>query len=87
MDILSKQGNKICERFVSGFICCAQDTVASTIHCPYDNKATGNLSLQGYSQKDTWKHRLQHTVELQWLEHLWDQENMFETGVVRANEC
>ena len=32
---------------------------------------------------------LQHynTVLLQWLEHLWDQENMFETGVVRASEC
>ena len=29
----------------------------------------------------------QHTVELQWLEHLWNHENMFETGVVRANEC
>ena len=28
-----------------------------------------------------------HTVELQWLEHLWDHENKFETGVVRANEC
>ena len=26
-------------------------------------------------------------VELQWLEHLLDHENMFETGVVRANEC
>ena len=31
--------------------------------------------------------RLQYAVELQWLEHLWDYENMFETGVVRANEC
>ena len=29
----------------------------------------------------------ENTVELQWLEHLWDHENMFETGVVRANEC
>ena len=28
-----------------------------------------------------------NTVELQWLEHLRDHENMFETGVVRANEC
>ena len=28
-----------------------------------------------------------YTVELQWLEHLWDEENMFETAVVRANEC
>ena len=27
------------------------------------------------------------TVELQWLEHLWNHENMFERGVVRANEC
>ena len=26
------------------------------------------------------------TVELQWLEHLWDHENKFETGVVRASE-
>ena len=26
-------------------------------------------------------------VELQWLEHLRDHENIFETGVVRANEC
>ena len=28
-----------------------------------------------------------YTVELQWLEHLWNHENMFETRVVRANEC
>ena len=28
-----------------------------------------------------------YTVELQWLEHLWNHANMFETGVVRANEC
>ena len=28
-----------------------------------------------------------YTVELQWLEHLWNHENMFETGVVRASEC
>ena len=27
------------------------------------------------------------TVELQWLEHLWDYENKFETGIIRANEC
>ena len=30
--------------------------------------------------------RTKDIVELQWLEHLWDHENMFETGVVRANE-
>ena len=27
------------------------------------------------------------TVKLQCLEHLWNHESMFETGVVRANEC
>ena len=26
-------------------------------------------------------------AELQWLEHLWNHENMFEVGVVRADEC
>ena len=28
-----------------------------------------------------------HTIELQWLEHLKNHENMFQTGVVRAIEC
>ena len=28
-----------------------------------------------------------YTVELQWLKHLWDPENVFETRVVRVNEC
>ena len=27
-----------------------------------------------------------NTVELQWFEHHWDHKNLFETGVVRANE-
>ena len=27
------------------------------------------------------------TVELHWLKHPWKHENMFETEVVRANEC
>ena len=30
---------------------------------------------------------MKHTVELQWLEHHWNLENMFKTRVVRANEC
>ena len=33
------------------------------------------------------KHNKQYTVELQWLEQLWNHENMFEIGEVRANEC
>ena len=28
-----------------------------------------------------------NTVELQWLKHLWNHENMFKTEVVGANEC
>ena len=28
----------------------------------------------------------QTTVELQWLEHLWNHKNMFETGVVPAKK-
>ena len=47
---------------------------------PFKNNSTvkgKNLLLRGHT-----------TVELQWLEHLWDYENVFETGVVRrANEC
>ena len=29
---------------------------------------------------------LLYIAELQWLEHLWNHENMFETGVVQADE-
>ena len=29
----------------------------------------------------------ENTVDLQWLEYFWSHENMFETGVGRANEC
>ena len=27
------------------------------------------------------------TVELKWLEQLWNYENLFEAGKIRANEC
>ena len=30
---------------------------------------------------------LEYTVEFQWLEYLWNLENMFETGVVGVNGC
>ena len=33
------------------------------------------------------RHYQQQPSELQWLEHLWNHESMFETGVVRAKEC
>ena len=31
--------------------------------------------------------KLANTVELQWLEHVWNHEIMFEAGVVPDNEC
>ena len=50
-----------------------------TVHIGADGfKPTGD-SKPEYPQRCT--------VELQWFEHLWNHENMFETGVVRANEC
>ena len=44
----------------------------------YLGRLEQNLSVPGTSRR--------YTVELQWLEHLWNHENIFETGVVRANE-
>ena len=35
---------------------------------------------------NNWKLNIVQTVELQWLEHLWDHGNLFETWVVRATE-
>ena len=29
----------------------------------------------------------ENTVEIQWLKNVWNHENMFEIGEVRANEC
>ena len=40
------------------------------------------VKMQGGVNKDTEKIQ----IELQWLEHLWDRGNMFERGVIRANE-
>ena len=31
-------------------------------------------------------HFIRYTVELQWLEHIWNNENVFKIGIVRANE-
>ena len=44
-----------------------------------------SIPVEGISVKSNSPYR--YTVELQWLEHLSDHENMFETGVVQANAC
>ena len=36
------------------------------------------LPTHSYKQANTY-HTNEYTVELQWLEHLWNHENMFET--------
>lgn len=33
------------EEYAASFICCAQDTVKSNPHCPYDYEAVGNLYM------------------------------------------
>ena len=46
-----------------------------------------NIYVLGiFSEKTIVNHWNVITVELQWLEHLWNHEHMFETGVARANE-
>ena len=52
-------------------------------HIPVNSYCTEEPSRLMEDEDDS----LPYTVELQWLEHLWNYENMFETGVVRANEC
>ena len=56
-------------------LACANDP-----ECEFDN-----LPKSGFEM--TLRNRFGNTVELQWLDYLWDHENKFETGVVRANEC
>ena len=48
----------------------------------YHKQIAGVTEKQNYVEKTSCS---VSTVELQWHEHLWDHENMFETGVVRAN--
>ena len=57
-------------------IVCLHTNACECIYTSRPFRKTG----RGSSGKDG------HTVELQWLEHLWYHENMFETGLVRANE-
>ena len=52
-----------------------------------DDFEGGVLANANCGGKETGKKAFTNTVELQWLEHLWNQENMFETGLVGANEC
>ena len=56
--------------------------VNSSVICTYLEEGNSR-SNDGYTYV---LHPVVNTVELQWLEHLWDHENMFEAGVVRANE-
>ena len=46
----------------------------------YDNAFHLNLHGLMYTFLST-------TVELQWLEHPWNYKDMFETAIVRADEC
>ena len=52
-------------------------------HIPVNSYCTEQPSILLEDVDDS----LPYTVELQWLEHLWNHVNMFEIGVVRAKEC
>ena len=47
---------------------------------------TGGQTMLYRSHENKTSNHHPYTVELQWLEHLWDYENLFETRVVRAIE-
>ena len=55
--------------------------------CNYNPKLAFDLTHLKVYTAATESILFSHTVELQWLEHLWNHGNMFETWVVQANEC
>ena len=57
-----------------------------TIKIVYEISRTSRIR-KTYHSNDTKRKSKQNTVELRWLESLWDHENLFETAVVRASEC
>ena len=48
----------------------------------YENKISGTK----YYDKENIFKQVRYTVELRWLEPLWDHEHLFETAVVRASK-
>ena len=53
--------------------------------CLHPKPMIDSFNLFTSSSSSLWQQRV-HTVEVQWLEHLLNYENMFETGVVLASE-
>ena len=43
------------------------------------------IIIEGFVTRENCGHVL-HTAELQWFEHLWNHEKMFEKGVLRVIE-
>ena len=62
-----------CTRY-NAYVCVLKENIGGLIF----KRSLPKISVLQYS-------KLFYTVELQWLEHLWDHENYFETGVVRAS--
>ena len=56
------------------------------VSCIIDlNEIRSNSTIEIQKTKDYYRSRILgdiNTAELQWLEHLWNHEIMFETGVV-----
>ena len=65
------------------------DEILDLIESVSEGFPTYSFELLGVilDPKLTFQKHIGNIVELNWLKHLWNHKNMFETGVVQANEC
>ena len=56
-------------------------------YVPYHLQLDSSNAMQIIQQYPSGSIFNEVTVELQWLEHLWNHDNMLETALVGANEC
>ena len=67
---------------IDSSINCLGVTIAKTGQTHVLSSVKFLLSEHSGSTYKTCAHNVLNTDELQWLEHLWDYESLFETGVV-----
>ena len=84
-DIL-KRGNVQIQPFKT--ICPFNGSVDGSqfIFCTFTGTASARINV-GFRRGNEHVHLSVQLIDLQWLEHLWNHEKMFETGVVPSNEC
>ena len=55
-------------------------------YCSFDYEDFYKETYENYNTQCSFYYKEEGTVELKWLKHLWDYENLLETGVVQAIE-